>query len=74
MIEEDGWIEVAERLPSDDEFVLLADSVTGLIAIGKIPKILNEEKAIIHSCPGAMLSVTHWKPLPRPPKRKAGIA
>lgn len=70
MFTEDDWIEIAERLPSDDDYVLLADSGTGLIAIGKIPNINGNERAVVSSCPGVMTSVTDWMPLPPPPIRK----
>ena len=57
------WIPVAERLPEDGARVLTAcdDGLTRLgISKGGFPSVVNREHRFS--------DVTHWMPLPEPPK------
>ena len=60
------WISVDERLPEDDGFVLLCTSK------GSIIKGHYEHKYGRWSGLNNRLNVTHWMPLPEPPKMKGG--
>lgn len=63
------WISVKDRLPSIGENVLVYDERFIDISIGYISDFLNYRKTWIVDC-GESVSdtVTHWMPLPEPPK------
>lgn len=63
------WISVKDRLPSIDENVLVYDNCFKDVSIGYISDFLNYRKTWITDC-GESVSdtVTHWMPLPEPPK------
>ena len=68
----DGWIPVTERLPEDDEVVLIACKI-GKMFVGyhkhlypgcEVWRILTARD----STKTITYTVTHWMPLPQPPK------
>ncbi len=64
------WISVKDRLPEDDQSVLMYEmGQTGLPLIGWFE--VNADVPgfyIAHSFQNARVHVTHWMPLPEPPK------
>ena len=63
------WISVEERLPEDGENVLAIDSE------GKTEVCFyeTEHKGVFQMCGGLckIFNITHWMPLPEPPKEEA---
>ena len=60
------WIPVEERLPEDGIKVLWVKRLGGLLMIAKYDKQRNVWTDGHHY--GGMKGVTHWMPLPEPPK------
>ena len=59
------WISIEDRLPPEDEFVLICDSSTKLVEMG----ICMDEKFFIPHLAYKLINATHWMPLPKIPKR-----
>lgn len=77
MVEDDGWIPVTERLPSEEEW-LEAPSCSFLCrVIVAVPGGVAVEQARVipytpcngWECEGVI--ITHWMPLPKPPREGA---
>ena len=64
------WISVEERLPEDDETVLVITSESEM----EVCFYKTESKGIFQRLGGLVLiyNVTHWMPLPEAPKMKGG--
>lgn len=66
------WISIEERLPDLHDRVLILDG--GEIAFGELISVRKKkaywegENYDYGGCPGKAYSVTHWMPLPEPPK------
>lgn len=58
------WISVDERLPEDNERVLCFDPTLAESNLGAVSVQFG------WCCKRRNLSVTHWMPLPEPPKQK----
>ena len=56
-----GWIKCTDRLPDRDEFILLGWTGAHFIPYDKI-----DRKTMRSTC--ADLALTHWMPVPGPPK------
>ncbi len=68
-INKDEWISVDDRLPDHDNYLLITDS-RGLIAIGyywPFNSSMYRDKGRWYNGDYEQF-VTHWKPLPQPPK------
>ena len=63
------WIRVTDRTPSINEAVLVYDKFIEDVSIGYISEFLGE-RAVWITDYGQNISdeVTHWMPLPEPPK------
>jgi len=57
---EPKWIPVTERLPEVGEFVLV-HRIEGYLSVDQYRQLHGEVKSFIYN-------VTHWMPLPEPPK------
>lgn len=69
-IEQPTWISVEDRLPDDEEEVLLYDRVFRFYELGKYhkrSKVLDPHWTIYGNT-YPISSYTHWMPLPEPPK------
>ena len=64
------WISVDDRLPEDGETVLTINSESKM----EVCFYRTERKGIFQQCGGLVLifNITHWMPLPEPPKMKGG--
>ncbi|HCN5502579.1 TPA: DUF551 domain-containing protein [Escherichia coli] len=60
----DGWISCSERMPDNNHDVLFFD-VWGYIRIGWFSA---DDRSWFTSDDGCCMEVTHWMPLPEPPK------
>lgn len=62
------WISVEERLPGSDKYVLCCGSKGGMFVGSVCDIILADGKvtAFVHG--GRGRHITHWMPLPEPPK------
>jgi hypothetical protein len=56
------WISVEERLPDNDEAIIYAESGMGMINVNLLG--MDWQRFI------GRFNVTHWMPLPQPPKMK----
>ena len=73
LVESDGWISVNDRLPEDNETVLVFNGnhiTTGYVLneyrfVGDIPRLENR---IFKHSNGLDWAITHWQPLPPRPK------
>lgn len=63
-VSQDKWISVEERLP-DHEQKVIGVNARGDVSVG----YWNNEVGDIELSGSFWLFVTHWKPLPEPPKR-----
>lgn len=64
-----GWISVEERLPEEGQTVVCYVPNLGLRFASKLPAILSKPIGIRpEGCHGFDEAVTHWMPLPEPPK------
>ena len=64
------WISVKDRLPEENEYVLCArlqGSMSGYKYI--LPSVGRVRNKSSWSCVMDWVSVTHWMPLPEPPKQ-----
>ena len=59
------WISVDERLPDENEYVMIWD---GKWQIAKIEKGITERERTLIMAKLFGQNVTHWMPLPHPPK------
>lgn len=66
-IERSEWIPVTERLPDAHKYVLCSDSKGGQF-IGRIVATHSDGRAIAFVNGGNAILITHWMPLPEPPK------
>jgi hypothetical protein len=55
------WINIDDKLPEIDEFVLFCSSDNGYMGVDHIDKDMNPFDWI------NMHMITHWMPLPEPP-------
>ena len=72
------WISVKDRLPEDDQFILMCDIAMGNLmpTVGWYERLNAEQKEnpeergffTADHCFRMRLIVTHWTPLPEPPK------
>ena len=64
------WISVEDRLPEDDSWILLV--AAGHVAFGIYKRISRYDNTKVFKdpnwCEFRKGSVTHWMPLPEPPK------
>lgn len=68
-LKQQRWIPVSERLPKENEPVLFWASYYGRWATGYFDRLTSDNAAWFDSDEGdAILSGTHWLPLPEPPK------
>ena len=71
----DDWISVEDRLPEDDNFVLVVISgkhrnITYIKAL-ELASYTADEGWIVELCPcWTNPGITHWMPLPEPPKEE----
>jgi hypothetical protein len=66
--QKDGWISVNERLP--EEWVeVLCFGYMGSMAVGSIWAEVDKDGYFAESTTGQLDDVTHWMPLPSPPKQ-----
>ena len=69
------WISVEERLPEEYNRVLAVD-VDGYMMTGEIIRILDDRhRKTAYYCDNgydSLSNVTHWMPLPEPPKEVEG--
>ena len=68
-LERDRWISVEERLPGYIEYVLCCGSKGGQF-IGRVSHSAEGKKAWAFQPGGNGRRITHWKPLPEPPKEE----
>lgn len=61
------WISVEERLPDSMEWVLCAHA-NGLVEVLRYDHIMDDWDTTVRNCCRCLKSVTHWMPLPTPPK------
>lgn len=65
------WISVKDRRPSINEIVLVYDTFFEDVSIGYISEFLGERTIwIIDYGESVSDTVTHWMPLPEPPKEE----
>ena len=63
------WISVKDRMPSMKDIVLVYDTFFEGVSIGYISEFLGERTVwIIDYGESVSDTVTHWMPLPEPPK------
>lgn len=63
------WISVKDRMPSMKDIVLVYDTFFEDVSIGYISEFLGERTIwIIDYGESVSDTVTHWMPLPEPPK------
>ncbi len=71
------WISVKDRLPEFNEKVFCYDTQMVYIAFRKVEEEYNEHWCICEdsccSCVGCTGAITHWIPLPQPPRDHDGI-
>lgn len=69
MIKDKQWIPVCERLPEDGQTVLTIDSEGEM----NVCFYECEWEGIFQMCGGLVkiFNITHWMPLPAPPKEEA---
>ena len=60
------WISVSDRLPREIEKVLVINSV-GIFDCGWVG--LNKGKIVCRNSHSHIGNITHWMPLPEPPKQ-----
>lgn len=67
LIDADAWTPVTERLPEHEHNVLLfSDTAGGIVGEGYYSTSKNEW--VQYRWNSVMHKVTHWMPLPQPPK------
>lgn len=66
------WISVKDRLPENNEYILLYDSSLGLVYEGKLlpGDFYYSQRAGYSKDIGDGCEITHWLPLPKPPGSK----
>ena len=72
----DEWISVKDRLPEENELVIVMSVVTGEYGIGRIEPIgsgyyqwaVGEKDGVIYLHGHSFNRITHWMPLPEPPE------
>ena len=63
------WISVKDRMPNMKDIVLVYDTFLECVSIGYISEFLGERTVwIIDYGESVSDTVTHWMPLPEPPK------
>lgn len=67
---EGEWISVEERLPEDQQMVLTIDTEGEM----QVCFYKTQWKGVFHMYHGLVkiFNITHWMPLPEPPKMKGG--
>lgn len=67
-MDDNGWISVDDELPGISQLVLLyADIAEGVWTVGRRYQLRDEVKWwTVGNIP--IPSITHWQPLPNPPK------
>lgn len=71
MTQENEWIDIDQRFPNFNENVLVYDEISNVISLGKLIKDEdNEEVFYMMFLEDVEIdsNVTHWMPLPQPPK------
>lgn len=68
-LERDRWISVEERLPEGHEYVLCCGSKGGQF-VGWVAQSVRGKKAYAFQHGGNGRRITHWRPLPEPPKEE----
>lgn len=63
------WISVKERLPEKKQRVMVY-TVQGTYRIG-VFSFVGDKGAVWFKCDKSCITVTHWMPLPEPPKEEA---
>jgi hypothetical protein len=69
------WISIKERLPMKNKRVLVYESLHKEVTIGEAPigddgfwSIVESFDQYSRDCSGISADITHWMPLPEPPK------
>jgi len=68
-LEQNRWIPVTERLPEGHEYVLCCGSKGGQF-VGWVAQSVRGKKAYAFLHGGNGRRITHWRPLPEPPKEE----
>ena len=64
-----NWIKCSDRLPEDEQYYLIKDKEEGLLIGHYIADIESwSEKGTGCGCCCSSITITHWQPLPEPPK------
>ena len=64
------WISVKERLPGDEFHYVLCCGAKGGMFVGWVSKYMTNGKATGFVHGGSGRNITHWMPLPQPPKEE----